>query len=62
MTEQSLIWPAHWSIGIEAGARISVRSLLMLTTGEDRERQRAFSDTYQTSVSFRPALIGPLIL
>lgn len=46
VTEQNLIWPAHWSICIEAG-REQVRGLLTLTTGADRERQRAFSDTYQ---------------
>lgn len=47
VTEQNLIWPAHWSIGIAAG-REQVHGLLTLTTGADTERQRAFSDTYQT--------------
>lgn len=47
VTEQNLIWPAHWSIGIEA-RREQARGLLTLTTGADRARPRAFSDTYQT--------------
>lgn len=46
VTEQNLIWPAHWSIGIAAG-REQVHGLLTLTTGADTERQRAFTETYQ---------------
>lgn len=48
MTEQNLIWPAYWSTGVEA-RREQVHGLLTLPTGADRERQRAFSDTYQAS-------------
>lgn len=47
VTEQNLIWLVHCSIGIEAG-REQVHGLQTLTTGADRGRQRAFSDTYQT--------------
>lgn len=62
VTEQNLIWLAHWSICIEAG-REQVRGLLTLTTGADGERQRGHSRTLiRPSVSSPPALIGPLIL